>query len=72
MMTGTDNNLDPETTCIRKTAVIDTELSRRNVHIAALQETQTVGTGAIKEFHFLLYSTAFGVSNTIVTDTSCC
>lgn len=80
MMTGmpTDNDLDPETTCARKTAVIDTELSKRNVHIAALQETRLAGACTIKERNFTffwfgkpadeprLYGTGFAVKNTIV------
>ena len=73
-----DNDLDPETASARKTAVIDTELTRRKVHIAALQETRLADAGTIKERNFTffwfgrpaeeprLYGTGFAVSNALL------
>lgn len=79
-MTGmsTDHDLDLERDGARKTAVIDSELSRRKVHIAALQETRLAGAGSIKEqnctfFWFgksadepRLYGTGFAVNNILI------
>lgn len=74
----TDHDLDLQNTDARKTAVIDTELFLRNVHIAALQETWLADAGTIKEEHFTffwfgkptdepcLYSTGFAVRNNLV------
>ena len=57
MTTGmtTDHDLTNENTDARKTAIIDTELSLRGIHIAALQETRLAGSGTIKEEHFTFY-----------------
>jgi hypothetical protein len=80
MMTGmnTDDDLDNEND-IRKTAVIDTELSMRNIHIAALQETRLADSGTIKEEHYTffwfgrpadqarLYGTGFAVRNDLLS-----
>lgn len=64
---------------IRKTAVIDTELRRRNVHIAALQETRLPGAGTIREMNYTffwfgkpenqarLYGTGFAVHNSMIS-----
>jgi hypothetical protein len=83
MMTGmlTDNDLDPENATIRKTATIDSELSRRGVDFAALQETRLAGTGTIKEAHYTffwfgrpleesrIYGTGFAISNRLLSST---
>ena len=39
----------------RKTAVIDRELCRLNIDIAALQETQLPETGSVKEEHYTFF-----------------
>ena len=83
MMTGmnTTHDLDPYNTDIRKTAVIDTELSRRGIDIAALQETRLAGAGTVKEAHYTffwfgkapeeprIYGTGFAVSNRMINST---
>ena len=77
MMTGMNasGNLDPNNTDIRKTAVIDSELSKRQISIAALQETRLAGAGTIKESEYTffwfgkapeeprIYGTGFAVLN---------
>ena len=54
MMTGMNStdDIDPENTDIRKTAFIDAELSRRQIDIAALQETRLAGAGSISEKNY--------------------
>ena len=39
----------------RKTAVIDRELHRLNIDIAALQETRLPETGSLKEEHYTFF-----------------
>ena len=79
-MTGmnTSGNLDPNNTDIRKTAVIDSELSKRQISIAALQETRLAGAGTIKESEYTffwfgkapeeprIYGTGFAVLNCLI------
>lgn len=79
-MTGmsTTNDLDPDIIDARKTAVIDTELSKRRVDIAALQETRLAASGMIKEHGYTffwfgkdpeeprLYGTGFAVRNALI------
>ena len=40
---------------VRKTAIINDELLRLNVDIAALQETRLANTGSIKEKNYTFY-----------------
>ena len=40
---------------LRKTAVIDAELSRLNVDIAALQETRLAANGTLREKDYTFY-----------------
>lgn len=51
----TDHDLDNEHINARKTAIIDTELIQRNVHIAALQETKLPDAGPIKEKNYTFF-----------------
>ena len=76
---STDIDLDCDQTEARKTAVTDTELTTRNVQIAALQETRLPDTGSIREEHYTfywfgklsceprLYGTGFVVLNSLVS-----
>ena len=66
---------------MRKTAIIDTELTRRKVDLAALQETRLAGLGTIKESNYSffwfgkspdeprIYGTGFAVSNSLLRST---
>ncbi|CAH0729955.1 unnamed protein product, partial [Brenthis ino] len=40
---------------LRKTSVIDTELTRLNIAVSALQETRLPDTGSIKEAHYTFF-----------------
>jgi exonuclease III len=56
-----DNLLDIEDA--RKTAVIDRELHRLNIDIAALQETRLPENGSIKEEHYTFFWQGKGVED---------
>ena len=67
-----------DTNCIRKTKVIDRELSLLNVDIAALQETRLPDNGSIREDHYTffwqgyskeqhrLHGAGFAIRNTLI------
>lgn len=54
MLTGLDEDLEAINDA-RKTAVIDMELSRLNIDVAALQETRLPESGSIKERHYTFF-----------------
>ena len=54
MLTGISENLQ-DVSDSRKTAVINNELMRLNVHIATLQETRLADSGALKEKDYTFY-----------------
>lgn len=80
-LTTTNNDLDPETTVLRKTAVIDAEMTQQHDDIAALQETRLAGVGIIKEAEYTffwfgkepdesrIYGTGFAVANRLICST---
>lgn len=45
---STNTNLDQKQANTRKTAVIDTELTRKSIDMVAVQETRLVDSGTIK------------------------
>ena len=60
MTTGMDTTDLDQTSEIRKTAIIDRELERLNVDIAALQETRLADSGSIKERHYTFFWKGLG------------
>ena len=48
----------------RKTAVIDRELHRLNIDIAALQETRLADSGSLKEEHYTFFWHGKGAEET--------
>ena len=78
---NSDRDLDSSNTDLRNTAIIDSELSRWKVSIAALQETRFAGAGSIKEEHYTffwygkalekhrIYGNAFAVLNNLLSTT---
>ena len=54
MTTGMDTDID-NTSDARKTAIINNELLRLKVDIAALQETRLAGQGSIREKNFTFF-----------------
>ena len=77
MRTGLSDSLD-HIDDLRKTAIIDRELNRLNVDIAALQETRLADCGSLKEKHYTFfwqgksaeetreYGAGFAVENTLL------
>ena len=55
MQTGFDN-IDLSHAHIRKTAVIDRELSRLHLDIVSLQETRIAGSGSLEEEALYFFS----------------
>ena len=55
MNTGMNDDVSNTFKNIRKTAVINSELHRLNVDIAALQETRLAGQGSIKESQYTFF-----------------
>ena len=57
IMTGMNmsQDLDPNRAAVRKTAIIDGELYKRKIDIAALQETRLSGSGTIKEQFYAFF-----------------
>ena len=55
MCTGLDNTDLDKTKDLRKTAIIDRELKRLNVDVAALQETRLADTGSVSEANFTFF-----------------
>ena len=78
MCTGLDNTDLDKTKDLRKTAIIDRELKRLNVDVAALQETRLADTGSVSEANFTffwqglrpedrrLYGVGFAVNNKLL------
>ena len=61
MITGMNMSQDPNRAAVRKTAIIDCELYKRKIDIAALQETRLAGSGTKKEQFYTFFW--FGVKS---------
>ncbi|XP_012937735.1 uncharacterized protein LOC106011717 [Aplysia californica] len=60
MTTGLDTTNLEKTEDIRKTAIIDRELTRLNVDITALQETRLANSGTIRERNYTFFWKGLG------------